>query len=235
MVKIALLLLCPVCLSSGNRAQIGKETVHGSSDGEQQQRGQALGKFLPATWAPWERTALRGKPPAKGPIAKMPKAHVESAKLLQVCDRSEFAWPVSPVLCEYASGNPCALCDLGIRKAKALVAVAVAAGVFSAGAMPAYAADAMEGEKIVAEAKRIFANNCAACHVAGQNVIQPEKTLQLRALEEYLDGGANVAAVAKQVTNGKNAMPAFRELLSEEDIQNVATYVVENAKAGWKP
>jgi len=36
-----------------------------------------------------------------------------------------------------------------------------------------------------------------------------------------------------QVTNGKNAMPAFGGRLSDEDIENVATYVITTAKNGW--
>jgi cytochrome c6 len=36
------------------------------------------------------------------------------------------------------------------------------------------------------------------------------------------------------VTNGKNAMPAFGGRLSDDDIQNVATYVIATAKAGWE-
>merc|ERR1711879_85388 len=79
----------------------------------------------------------------------------------------------------------------------------------------------------------VFSGNCAACHAGGQNVIMPEKTLQQDALEEYLDGGFNEAAVVKQVTNGKNAMPAFGGRLSDDDIANVATYVISTAKAGW--
>jgi len=43
-----------------------------------------------------------------------------------------------------------------------------------------------------------------------------------KALEEYLDGGFSEAAVMKQVTNGKNAMPAFGGRLSDSDIANVA-------------
>lgn len=61
----------------------------------------------------------------------------------------------------------------------------------------------------------------------------PEKTLQLEALEEYLAGGVSVKSVVTQVTNGKNAMPAFGGRLSDEDIENVATYVINTAKAGW--
>ena len=39
--------------------------------------------------------------------------------------------------------------------------------------------------------------------------------------------------MVKQVTNGKNAMPAFGGRLSDADISNVATYVISTAKAGW--
>jgi len=109
--------------------------------------------------------------------------------------------------------------------AKAIVPV-LAAGVLATAAEPAFAGDAAAGEQI-------FSGNCAACHAGGQNVIMPEKTLEQAALEEYLDGGANEAAVIKQVTNGKNAMPSFASKLSETDIQNVATYVISTAKDGW--
>merc|ERR1719428_1859881 len=102
----------------------------------------------------------------------------------------------------------------------------VARGLLATGATPAFAGDAGAGEQI-------FSGNCAACHTGGQNVIMREKTLEQAALEEYLDGGANEAAVVKQVTNGKNAMPSFAAKLSETDIQNVATYVISTAKDGW--
>ena len=61
----------------------------------------------------------------------------------------------------------------------------------------------------------------------------PEKTLEREALEEYLDGGFNEAAVVKQVTNGKSAMPAFGSRLSNEDIADVAAYVISTSAAGW--
>ena len=93
--------------------------------------------------------------------------------------------------------------------------------------LQAFAADAAAGENI-------FSGNCAACHAGGQNVIMPEKTLEKAALEEYLDGGFNEAAVRKQVTNGKNAMPAFGGRLSDDDIANVAAYVISTSSAGWE-
>ena len=91
----------------------------------------------------------------------------------------------------------------------------------------AFAGDAAAGEAV-------FSGNCAACHAGGQNVIMPEKTLEKAALEEYLDGGFNEKAVMKQVTNGKNAMPAFGGRLSDDDIANVAAYVISTASAGWE-
>ena len=61
----------------------------------------------------------------------------------------------------------------------------------------------------------------------------PEKTLEKEALEQYLAGGRNEKAVITQVTNGKNAMPAFGGRLSDDDIANVATYVISQSDAGW--
>jgi len=109
--------------------------------------------------------------------------------------------------------------------AKAIAPV-LAAGVLATSPELAFAGDAGAGEQI-------FSGNCAACHAGGQNVIMPEKTLEQAALEEYLDGGANEKSVMKQVTNGKNAMPAFGGRLSDVDIANVATYVITTAKEGW--
>ena len=70
----------------------------------------------------------------------------------------------------------------------------------------------------IGEGKQIFEGNCAACHAGGQNVILNEKTLQKDALTEYLAGGFKEASIITQVTNGKNAMPAFGGRLSDEDI-----------------
>jgi cytochrome c6 len=52
--------------------------------------------------------------------------------------------------------------------------------------------------------------------------LPPPFRRQLEALEEYLEGGVSVKSVVYQVTNGKNAMPAFGGRLSDEDIENVS-------------
>ncbi|MGF1519586.1 MAG: cytochrome c6 PetJ [Nodosilinea sp.] len=78
---------------------------------------------------------------------------------------------------------------------------------------------------------QIFGNNCAACHIGGGNVVNGAKTLKLTDLEKY--EMASVEAVVNQVTNGKNAMPAFRGRLSDDDIADVAAYVLAQAEQGW--
>jgi len=109
---------------------------------------------------------------------------------------------------------------------KAAAPAFTAAAILAASPMSAFAGDVGAGEQV-------FSGNCAACHAGGQNVIMPEKTLEKEALEEYLDGGFNEKSVMKQVTNGKNAMPAFGGRLSDDDIANVAAYVIKTSSAGW--
>lgn len=80
--------------------------------------------------------------------------------------------------------------------------------------------------------QQIFTQNCAACHAGGNNVINPDKTLQIETLKLYkMD---SIDAITNQVANGNVAgMPAFRERLSDEDIQNVANFVLKQANTGW--
>lgn len=89
---------------------------------------------------------------------------------------------------------------------------------------PVLAADIENGE-------RIFTANCAACHAGGNNVIMPEKTLKKDILEA--NGMNTVSAITYQVTNGKNAMPAFGGRLSDTDIEDVASYVLSQSEQGW--
>lgn len=87
-----------------------------------------------------------------------------------------------------------------------------------------YAADLQAGEQV-------FSANCSACHAGGNNAIMPEKTLKKNALEE--NSMNSIAAITIQVTNGKNAMPAFGGKLADDDIANVANYVLSQSEQGW--
>lgn len=87
-----------------------------------------------------------------------------------------------------------------------------------------FAADLSNGEQI-------FSANCAACHTGGNNVIVPEKTLKKDSLEANKVN--TIEAITYQVTNGKNAMPAFGGRLSDSDIEDVANYILTQAEKGW--
>ncbi|WP_254567895.1 cytochrome c6 PetJ [Oscillatoria sp. HE19RPO] len=102
-----------------------------------------------------------------------------------------------------------------------LLAIAVLSVAF---VPPAFAGDAASGAKI-------FSANCAACHMGGNNVIMANKTLKKDALEQYAMN--SIDAITNQVKNGKNAMPAFGGRLSDAQIEDVATYVLEQAEKGW--
>ncbi len=77
----------------------------------------------------------------------------------------------------------------------------------------------------------IFKANCAACHAGGVNRILASKSLKKDALMEY--DMYSQEAIVSQVTNGKNAMAAFRGRISPEEIQTVASYVLQQADNGW--
>ena len=89
---------------------------------------------------------------------------------------------------------------------------------------PANAADINNGEQI-------FTANCSACHAGGNNVIMPEKTLKKEALEENKMN--SIKAITYQVTNGKNAMPAFGGRLDDNEIEDVANFVLSQSEKGW--
>ena len=68
--------------------------------------------------------------------------------------------------------------------------------------------------------KEVFSEECSVCHGAtghGGNGGPDLRTMPLAKTE---------AGVSKQVTNGGGGMPAFKGVLSEEEINNVAAYVV---------
>lgn len=91
-------------------------------------------------------------------------------------------------------------------------------------ALPARAADIANGAKV-------FNANCSACHLGGNNVIIASKTLKKEALEKYSMNSLD--AIMTQVTKGKNAMPSFRSRLNPTQIEDVATYVLNQSEQGW--
>lgn len=73
--------------------------------------------------------------------------------------------------------------------------------------------------------------NCTQCHRGGLNTVIANKHLGQDALEKYnMD---SIEAIAQQVRNGKNAMPAYGRRLTDEQIRDVAAYVLDQAEKGW--
>lgn len=83
-----------------------------------------------------------------------------------------------------------------------------------------------------ATAAEVFSVNCAGCHINGGNIIRRGKNLKQKALKRY--GMDSIANIANLVTNGKNIMPAYKDRLSEQQISDVAAYVLSQAKNDWK-
>lgn len=81
------------------------------------------------------------------------------------------------------------------------------------------------------DAGKLFTANCAACHAGGLNRVVAAKTLKKDALDKY--GIYSVEKVAYQIKKGKNAMPAFGKKLSDEEIQAIAAYVIDQADHNW--
>jgi cytochrome c6 len=97
--------------------------------------------------------------------------------------------------------------------------------LISTSTWPAIAADTVNGEQI-------FSVHCAGCHINGSNIIRRGKNLKKQALKKY--GMDSMEAVTSIVTNGKNNMSAYKDRLSEQQIKEVAAYVLEEAEKGWR-
>lgn len=106
-----------------------------------------------------------------------------------------------------------------------LLAIAILQFTFTS---PVIAAETFPGAKI-------FQDNCAACHIGGGNILIDQKTLHKEALSKYLENynTDGIPAIIHQVENGKNAMPAFKNKLSELEILQVAAYVFQKSVQGW--
>jgi cytochrome c553 len=76
------------------------------------------------------------------------------------------------------------------------------------------------GDGDAAAGEPIFTTNCGSCHTL-------EEAGTSGTVGPNLDDSTlDQAAVVEQVTNGGGAMPPFQGQLSEEEIQNVAAFVV---------
>lgn len=107
-----------------------------------------------------------------------------------------------------------------LRKSSTMASIVLAAFAFSAAPHAAYAGDISKGNEI-------FTANCVGCHRGGQNFVSEQKTLQKDALEKFV--GLDEEKVDK-FFKGSFVHKVVGGKLTEEDISNVASYVVDQAK-----
>jgi mono/diheme cytochrome c family protein len=74
-----------------------------------------------------------------------------------------------------------------------------------------------------AAGKQVFTSNCGGCHTLADAGTSGQSAPNLDELR------ADKASIQRQVTNGGGGMPAFKDRLSAEQIDQVATYVAEVA------
>lgn len=77
----------------------------------------------------------------------------------------------------------------------------------------------------------LFSLNCAGCHAHGGNIVRRGKNLKQKTL--IRNGYAEPQAIATLITQGKGAMPAYADRLTAEEIEAIATYVLQQSKSGW--
>ena len=126
--------------------------------------------------------------------------------------RGQIAYPTE----DPPSGEPGMPANLVTGEA----ADAVAAYVASVAGMPVQGGG---GQKQASDGKTIFTDKCGGCHTlaaAGTSGTIGPNLDQLK---------PDLRAAIEQVTNGGGGMPAFKDQLSEKQIEAVAKYVSENA------
>lgn len=79
--------------------------------------------------------------------------------------------------------------------------------------------------KNLEKGKRLFLSNCDVCHRNGTNLILSEKDLSKENLE--LNGMNSKESITYQIINGKNGMPAFGGRVQENDIEEIANFLLE--------
>jgi len=107
-----------------------------------------------------------------------------------------------------------------LRNREIVCALAFIAGLVSAPATandPVDAAAAAVGEKYQVNVKKLFATKCSWCH-QGYGMKQADGP-KLAGTQK------TVEQLAKQIIEGKSPMPAFRNQLSEKEVQALAEYI----------
>jgi mono/diheme cytochrome c family protein len=115
--------------------------------------------------------------------------------------------------------NPPAAPVRDCRSKSALsLCAALAVGATSCFVTPASAQDRAK----IAAGETVFNNNCAVCH--GDGLVSTGQTFDLRRL-----AAADRARFDDSVRNGKNQMPPWRGVLTDDEIDQLWNYIRANS------
>lgn len=78
----------------------------------------------------------------------------------------------------------------------------------------------------------LFDVHCAGCHPNGANIIRRGKNLKQRALSRH--GYDSAEKIATLIANGKGLMSAYKTELTEQEINVLADYVLQQAANNWR-
>lgn len=107
----------------------------------------------------------------------------------------------------------------------------------SPAATPKATATATPADEL-AEAKATYTQVCAACHQdkgEGGTIKIEGKRLKVPSLLEGHGLTHTDAEFAKQIANGGDGMPAFKDRLNEKQIDNLVRYIRRDIQAGLTP
>jgi cytochrome c6 len=78
----------------------------------------------------------------------------------------------------------------------------------------------------------LFEKHCSQCHQNGTTILFPEKNLKKENLER--NGLDSIEAIRYQLKNGKNGMPAFGGKLKDEEIRQIASYILQKEEKNFQ-
>jgi cytochrome c oxidase subunit 2 len=125
----------------------------------------------------------------------------------------------NPAAVELAAATPAPVTDAAPAAAPVAVAAAAAAAAAPAAAPAAAVSAKMSKDELMAQGKKVFEANCAACHQATGQGLPPN----FPSLIGSLVVKGPIAEHIKQALNGKNLMAPFKHL-SDADIAAVVSY-----------
>jgi cytochrome c6 len=119
------------------------------------------------------------------------------------------------------------------QRLRCRLGIAIAIMILMGWASPLWTAPALAngGEATAETPAQLFAVHCMGCHPGGGNIIRRGKSLKARALRRY--GYDDVASITDIIAHGKGVMSAYDDRLTEQEIQALAAYVLEQAEVGW--